>query len=529
MDISITRKNGEVVGLIYGVPDTVMFEGSIAISKKTRMFRDLGMFASRVKNLMEDGYIGDISPYFDFIFRTPSITHNHVDWERIPETTRNCMTDYQKDALETAIVKHCGCSMIALPPGSGKTLVGSVILRQYGSRYLILAPPNVCIHWQNEIERWSGLPRPSVLKNKAQRDIPSCLVASIETAKECQHLLSKTFDVIIFDECHLLKNDSKRTSQLTPLLKRAHARFLMSGTPIENNPGELFNQLHILHPDTFSSRQVFQERYLISTKNKWGRIEISGPQKKYLDELSYLMSTVWYRRSDIVVVQHSLTRKFPTLPPSEKDELILNEQKSTFAKLQVEQASAKTDAESERINMEIKVHINRMWQAAGQMKPSIFADQIRTWIKEDHKEEKFLFFVYHTQVGEQVKALLEEIGPTILIDGSTPMAKRDKMCEEFKQVTGGPRFAVMNIRAMGVGVNLTPGVSVVVFVELERSPSKMEQAENRLYRFGVARPVTSYWCILDKSFDHQTLEGVQKKRESTSVVLNGKKARFTID
>lgn len=62
----------------------------------------------------------------------------------------------------------------------------------------------------------------------------------------------------MFDEAHKLKNSDSRTTQAS---RRLHAenRLLMTGTPLQNDVGELWSLLNMLMPQLFASKDDFKE------------------------------------------------------------------------------------------------------------------------------------------------------------------------------------------------------------------------------------------------------------------------------
>ena len=66
-------------------------------------------------------------------------------------------------------------------------------------------------------------------------------------AEDRNFLLNQSFDYLVLDEAHCLKNaDSSRYSQLNKL--QTKHRLLLSGTPVQNELGELLALLSFLMP-----------------------------------------------------------------------------------------------------------------------------------------------------------------------------------------------------------------------------------------------------------------------------------------
>ncbi|PNH06002.1 DNA annealing helicase and endonuclease ZRANB3 [Tetrabaena socialis] len=85
--------------------------------------------------------------------------------------------------------------------------------------------------------------------------------------------------------------------------------------------------------------------------------------------------------------------------------------------------------------------------------------------------------------------------PYIRIDGSTPPPQREAAVGRFQAPgPGGPRVALLSLRAAGQGLTLT-AASTVVFVELDQAPAVLCQAEDRAHRVGQAGHVHVYYLL----------------------------------
>jgi SNF2 family DNA or RNA helicase len=68
------------------------------------------------------------------------------------------------------------------------------------------------------------------------------------------HLAGEHWPAIVIDEAHRLKNaDSKLTRELEQF--RFDHVVLLTGTPLQNNPGELFTLIHFIQPVEFPVRE----------------------------------------------------------------------------------------------------------------------------------------------------------------------------------------------------------------------------------------------------------------------------------
>uniref|UniRef100_A0A0D9WZ32 Protein CHROMATIN REMODELING 4 n=1 Tax=Leersia perrieri TaxID=77586 RepID=A0A0D9WZ32_9ORYZ len=77
---------------------------------------------------------------------------------------------------------------------------------------------------------------------------------------DAAYLRSVPWEVLIVDEGHRLKNSSSKLFSLLNTLSFQH-RVLLTGTPLQNNIGEMYNLLNFLQPASFPSLASFEEKF----------------------------------------------------------------------------------------------------------------------------------------------------------------------------------------------------------------------------------------------------------------------------
>lgn len=521
----LKKIDGKIVGEL--VPVSRALDDILNGGERVRgslLFHSMERFKEVVDYLKERRMLADYPPYLELLVKPRDLSILPYNWSYVPESTMDTIMPHQVDAINAIVTRFSGRAFITLPPGKGKTLIGCLSALHYGTPYLIICPASKTIDWQNEMHQWTGLNKPIKLEKKLKKTYHAeALVSTFETAKNIPEVVNRQFSVVIVDECHMLKNDCQRTKEITKLLHNANACILMSGTPQENRPSELFNQLHILYPRIFTSRQVYTERYSEGHINKFGKWDERGA--KHLDELSITMDHVMFRGDDTNILDVNFVRHTRYITPTEEDAdkmaKMLNKQTRMQIQVEIESSPAAKLALLDKIER----FETDMWAECGRMKAAAslaFLDKIIS----KHSDEKIAIFVYHGDVAEVLCDYLD----CTFISGATKPVKRAEFVNEFNKVDDGPRIAILSMDALGDGINLSPGVSVIVCFELHRKPTKMQQVEMRAYRYGAKRDVTSYWCILNNSHDEQTLRKLQSKAMVNSLVLNGnKKFKFIFD
>ena len=82
-------------------------------------------------------------------------------------------------------------------------------------------------------------------------------VTTYDALRICETDLKKHhFHYIIFDEAHKLKNSDSIISQISRQMNSKN-RLLLTGTPLQNDIGELWSLLNFLMPALFESKEDF--------------------------------------------------------------------------------------------------------------------------------------------------------------------------------------------------------------------------------------------------------------------------------
>ncbi|KAK3569061.1 hypothetical protein QTP86_021529 [Hemibagrus guttatus] len=124
--------------------------------------------------------------------------------------------------------------------------------------------------------------------------------------------------------------------------------------------------------------------------------------------------------------------------------------------------------------------------------------------------EKFLVFAHHKRVLDSITKELTEKGIRhIRIDGSTPSAERQQLCEKF-QFSEQSCVAVLSITAANMGLTLH-SADLVVFAELFWNPGILIQAEDRVHRIGQTRSVDIHYLVAKGTADDYLWPMIQEK------------------
>ena len=147
------------------------------------------------------------------------------------------------------------------------------LLRGMPESVLVLAPASLVGQWREELETKFDISCATTHDPLLRSDLDQFwnqkrLIASLALARRsgyAERLLARSFDLVIVDEAHHLRD---RTSQSYKLVDALNKRFLLllSATPVQNDLTELYNVLTLLKPGIFKTFKEFRAAYMTPGK-----------------------------------------------------------------------------------------------------------------------------------------------------------------------------------------------------------------------------------------------------------------------
>ena len=138
---------------------------------------------------------------------------------------------------------------------------------QLARKILLVSPSSLLKNWQNEFRKWLGSERitihiadtgDKVAQFRSYSAAPILLVSYEMMVRTLEDLKKVTWDLVVCDEAHRLKNnDTKASGSLAKLPCRR--RVLLTGTPIQNDLGEFYSLVEAVCPGLLGSRQSFHK------------------------------------------------------------------------------------------------------------------------------------------------------------------------------------------------------------------------------------------------------------------------------
>lgn len=334
---------------------------------------------------------------------------------------------------------------------------------------------------------------------------------AFEASPMLQYIANKK-SLIIIDEAHRLsQSTSIRYKVIKDLIKRGepHSIYAATGTPITNNPQNLYWVLALLGDPITDDYKYYLDRYCDAfqvpakgEKEKWTQIWHSrgcpGDLREFirnharkiqvangasnLEELKERISHLYLRRTK---------EDFNDLPEKRVHEIFyeLNSvQKAEYDKLWEEYEKAKLEENPDtELNKElIEGGIYRRY-ISNQMVPNTIK-MCDEFIAQGEK------VVIACCYDEELYTLRDYYGDSCVVyNGKMSLKEKDKAINEFKN---NPDVKVFlgNITAAGVGITLTIS-NKLIFNNISYVTGDNQQMQDRIYRIGQTRPVDIYYQI----------------------------------
>lgn len=444
---------------------------------------------------------------------------------------------YQKAGIEYASKK--GSALFADEMGLGKTIqaIGVVNTRPEVKKVLVICPATLKTNWKRELNKWLVSDELKnavrVVGNKIELSTADtiCDVMNYDLiAKKVAALALIEYDYIIFDEAHYLKNEkSKRTEAA---LKIKSKNFLaLTGTPFLNNPFEIFTIANKLDPVAFKSYGSFGYRYCSGHFQK-----VDPDSLKNLDELqAKLKEAGMIRRLKKDVLGELPDKVYSTLAiptdNSNSDFKFAIRSESQFieksfkaynsivtalskTKKRTEEYAAKLD-ELRALKTDFKSQISHIRRETATAKAPIVADYLQEAVES---QGKVVFFAHHADVLDIVQDKLKAAGiKAVRVDGTMSQNARQESIDSFQN--GDAQVFIGSIRACSEGITLTAS-STVYFGEMDWTPAKMMQCEDRCHRIGQKNSVSVINVVVENTIDDYIASTLANKRIVISKLLN---------
>lgn len=419
--------------------------------------------------------------------------------------------------------------------GCGKTIttiavLGRAYLNGYIKRVLILAPKSIVAVWEEEFRKYADFPYSltiltgsSTKKAEQLQRIPEhglqVAVLNYDSVPLLEpELLKWRPDFIVADESTRIKNPNAKTSKAVHRIsKKCRYRMILTGSPITQNPLDLYSQYKMLDDSIFgTSFYAFKNRYAV---------------------LGYFKQPVAYQNfPEFVEKAHSIAYRVTKADaldlPETIDEVqpIILESKAMKLYKEFVRDSYMELTKGEVTATNILTRILRLQQMTG------------GFIKADEEVDRY------EQVSSAKMEALEDILDSTLEAGEklVIMARflpeiheisklLDKKAIRYALIHGGIKDRAEKIRRFqeedscrvflgqiqtsSMGITLT-AASTCVFYSLSYNYADYIQAKARIHRIGQTKKCVYIHLIAKGTIDETVMEALQRKEDIAHAIVD---------
>ena len=408
---------------------------------------------------------------------------------------------FQQEGL-AFLLQHDRC-LLADEMGLGKTVQALSYLASTGSfPALVIPPAHLTRNWTEEASRFLRLngekPRIHVIKGLKPYELPEADIYIMHylLLRGWKEVLPNLgFKAVIFDEVQELRHTGTEKYSAASLLSESCERVIgLSGTPIYNTGGEIWNVINILDYHFLGDWESFSREWCYG----YGNAVVVKPQ---------LLGD--YLRREGLMLRRTKQEVLKELPPKRRAVQELDWNDKLYAQLMApilpDVVRWKTDGTltaSARAMLEesISQHVR---QATGIAKAPYVCQFVRALLDSG---EKVLLFAHHHAVMDTYKQELKHYKPGFITGRETISAKADAV-ERF--MSGKTDVLCISLRAAS-GLNLQRA-TCVVFGELDWSPAVHSQAEDRAHRMGQEDSLLCYYLVAPQGSDAAMQEALGLK------------------
>lgn len=459
-----------------------------------------------------------------------------------------------------------GRFFITFDMGTGKTatVLGAAQELFKGGKIdlvLIVAPLSVFGSWERQMARFCAVNYRFMLvtgtrkeRNERMDDIKTLRQALIKKRLivacvnyealrlYADDLIKLKPGMVVFDESTFIKNRSAQMTKAAARVSKA-AKYAtgLTGTPISNNVGDLFGQLHAI-----SSEFVGDDYWhFVQSFAKFG-----GYKNKEIVGTRNLKGLEWILSKCSLRVRKDEVLDLPALTQETREITLEGDQKEAYGKAATDfyfavEAVKKTlrdldgkedpDKRRELYTVLIKNAMTRLLrcqQIAGGHCKSEMGETIY-WpdnpkvlelvkIAEESGDQRIVVFSRFIEDLEQGRKALVKAGfPCEVYHGSVKQVDRARIENEFLSDSTPIKAVLTQVKTGGFGIDFSRA-SIAVFYNNWFSWAVRDQAQSRLHRLGQRRNVLCIDLLGRETVDEAVLSTVLSKK-SLSEVLFGKK------
>ncbi|TXL70715.1 ATP-dependent helicase [Vineibacter terrae] len=443
---------------------------------------------------------------------------------------------YQVETVRKVLKQFRGRVLLADEVGLGKTIEAGMVLKEYllrgmVSSVLVLAPASLVGQWREELETKFDIPCATTHDALLRSDpdqfwAQERLIASLPMARRSEHaerLLARSFDLVIVDEAHHLRD---RASQSYKLVDALNKRFLLllSATPVQNDLIELYNLLTLLKPGIFKTLKEFRAAYMVPGQRR----QPANPER-----LRALMRDAMVRNTRAVVALRLPRRHAVTIrvDGSEGEQAAYQDLAAATRRLVgggtsrlalhhlLGAAGSSPAAAAAAVTRFAERHLDAPdWRARAQRWASLGDGRKEAALLDllqRNPDEKKLVFVHYRETLNHLAGLLARQGIAFArFEGSLSGPDKDAAIAEFRDSVP----VLLCTESGGEGRNIQFCNTLINF-DVPWNPMAIEQRIGRIDRIGQQREVFVFNLVTRGTLEEQLLHLLDEKISMFELVV----------
>lgn len=414
-----------------------------------------------------------------------------------------------------------GC--LADDMGLGKTLQAITFFQYLKEKYknctnLVICPTSLIYNWENELKKFApkltyhiyyGSDREFSDEHFEDYDIIITTYGIIRI--DLENLVKFNWQHVILDESQMIKNPDAQTTKAVQLLKSKN-RLILSGTPVQNNTGDLYAQFNFINPGLLGNREFFKD--------------FSNGIDKYNDQekaaqLRRLVYPFMLRRTKEQVATDlpDKTEMILWCDMPKEQRAVYDDFKNYYRTTIIKKIEEVGMGKAGMYILEGMLRLRQICDSPELIKSeevktdkSVKIDELIREIQENTGQHKLLVFSQFTGMLELIKKRMEQAGiPYAYLDGSTTATNRKKSVNEF-QSDPSVKVFLISLKAGGLGLNLT-AADYIYLVDPWWNPAVEQQAIDRAHRIGQKRKIFAYKMICKNTIEEKIVELQKKKKQ----------------
>ncbi|MCX5873422.1 MAG: DEAD/DEAH box helicase, partial [Deltaproteobacteria bacterium] len=419
--------------------------------------------------------------------------------------------------------------------GLGKTVQTLVLIQRNRESnedrpVLLVCPTTVVNNWQKEAARFTpelpvlvhhGIGRNKEEAFKKQVRANAIVIMSYGLLhRDLKFLQEVDWAGLVLDEAQNIKNPETKQAKAARSLK-ADYRIALTGTPVENNVGDLWSIMEFLNPNFLGTQTEFKRRFFVPIQAEHSHVaaerlkRITGP---------FVLRRLKTDKSIISDLPEKLEMK--VMCPLTK------EQASLYTAVVRETEEALKSSEGIQRKGLVLATLSKLKQVCNH--PAQFLKDNSsipgrsgklsrlTEMLEEIIEvgEKALVFSQFAEMGKLLqKYLMETFGrEALFLHGGVTKIQRDRMVERYQSDGDGPSIFILSLKAGGTGLNLTAANHVFHF-DRWWNPAVENQATDRAFRIGQTRNVQVHKFVCAGTLEEKIDDMIEQKKEIAENVV----------